>query len=97
MLVPAKMLPDGTGGMLMEVEFQADLATVQEKISNLCGTLTPTETGVLLQEQYDDVEAMARYLMALNLPFVVHQPLELREALLQLGERMIQIAKASSP
>jgi predicted DNA-binding transcriptional regulator YafY len=84
-----------TRGMLMEVEFQVDLATVQEKISNLYGTLTPTETGVLLQEHYDDVEAMARYLMALNLPFVIHQPPELREALLRLGERMVQIANAS--
>jgi predicted DNA-binding transcriptional regulator YafY len=85
-----------TPSILMEVEFQADLATVQEKISNLYGTLTPTETGVLLQENHDDVETMARYLMALNLPFVVRQPPELREALLRLGERMIQIANASS-
>jgi hypothetical protein len=34
-------------------------------------------------------------LMALNLPFVVRQPPELREALLRLGERMIQMANAS--
>jgi predicted DNA-binding transcriptional regulator YafY len=84
-----------TRGILMEVEFQADLETVQQKISDLYGTLMPTETGVLLQEYYDDIEAMARYLMALNLPFVVRQPPELREALLRLGERMIQIANAS--
>jgi predicted DNA-binding transcriptional regulator YafY len=87
----------GTRGMQMEVEFQADLATVQQKISTLYGTLTPTETGVLLQEQYDDVEGMARYLMALNLPFVIHQPPELREALLRLGERMVQMASVSFP
>jgi predicted DNA-binding transcriptional regulator YafY len=84
-----------TRGILMEVEFQADLETVQQKISDLYGTLMPTETGVLLQEYYDDIEAMARYLMALNLPFVVRQPPELREALLRLGERMIQMANAS--
>jgi predicted DNA-binding transcriptional regulator YafY len=84
-----------TRGLLMEVEFQADLETVQQKISDLYGTLMPTETGVLLQEYYDDIEAMARYLMALNLPFVVRQPPELREALLRLGERMIQMANAS--
>ncbi len=81
-----------TGGMQMEVEFQADLSTVQQKIPALYGTLTPTPTGVLLQEQYDDVESMARYLMALDLPFVIHHPSELCEALLRLGERMIQIA-----
>ncbi len=76
-------------GMQIEVEFQADMSTVQQKISMLYGTLTPTTTGVLLQEQYDDIESMARYLMALDLPFIVHHPPELREALQRLGERMI--------
>src|SRR6266496_1996881 len=68
-----------TGGMQMEVEFQADLSTVQQKIPALYGTLTPTSTGVLLQEQYDDVESIARYLMPLALPFIIHHPQELRE------------------
>lgn len=40
---------------------------------------------------------MARYLMALNLPFVIHQPPELCEALLRLGERMVQIATVPLP
>ena len=80
------------GGFHMEVEFQAELYTVQQKIPTLYGTLTPTPTGVLLQEQYDDVESMARYLMALDLPFVIHNPPELREALRRLGERLVQVA-----
>ncbi len=84
-------------GTTIAVEFQTDLSTVQEKIPSTYGTLTPTPTGVLFQERYDDVEGMARYLMALNLPFVVHQPAALREALLRLGERMIQIATAPVP
>ncbi|HEX6552222.1 MAG TPA: YafY family protein [Ktedonobacteraceae bacterium] len=83
-----------TAGMHMEVEFQGELSTVQQKIPTLYGTLTQTPTGVLLQEQYDDVESMARYLMSLNLPFVIHHPPELREALLRLGERMVQLATA---
>jgi predicted DNA-binding transcriptional regulator YafY len=83
------------GTLQVEVEFQADIPTVQQKISTLYGTLTPTPTGVLLQEQFDDLEVMARYLMAVNLPFIVHQPPELRETLLRLGERMIQIATRS--
>ena len=81
--------------MQIEVEFQSDMFTVQQRISTLYGTLTPTATGVLLQEQYDDMDGMARYLMALNLPFIVHRPPELCEALLRLGERMVQIAAAS--
>jgi predicted DNA-binding transcriptional regulator YafY len=82
---------------LIEVEFQADLATVQQKIPSTYGTLTPIATGVLYQERYDDMEALARYLMALNLPFVIHEPPALREALRRLGEWMVQIAVASSP
>jgi predicted DNA-binding transcriptional regulator YafY len=83
-----------TRGAQVEIEFQADLPTVQQKISTLYGTLTPTPNGVLLQDQYDDLEGMARYLMALNLPFVVHQPPELRDVLRRLGERMIQMSQA---
>lgn len=83
-------------GMLMEVEFQADMETVQQRIPASYGALTPTVNGVLLQEHYDDVEGMARYLMMLNLPFAVHQPPELRNALRQLGERMIQMAQITS-
>jgi len=82
-------------GVQIEVEFQADPSTVQQKISALYGTLTPTPTGVLFQEKFDDIEGIARYLMMLNLPFVVHQPPELRKALRHLGERMVQIANTN--
>ena len=83
-------------GVQVEVEFQADLSTVQQRISALYGTLTPTPAGALLQEKSDDLEGMARYLMALNLPFVIHNPPELRVALQRLAERMLQIA-ATAP
>jgi predicted DNA-binding transcriptional regulator YafY len=82
------------GSIEIEVEFQASLETVQQKMSSVYGTLIPTPTGVLLRERYDDLEGMARYLMALNLPFVVHQPAELRAVLQRTGERMIRIAQA---
>ena len=59
--------------------------------------LTATPTGTLFQGQYDDMAGMARYLMALNLPFVIHHPPELREALLRLAEQMVQIATVQPP
>jgi len=77
------------------VEFQAALFTVQQKIPASYGQLSTTATGVLFQAQYGDIAGMARYLVTLNLPFVIHRPLELREALRQLGEQMIQIANVS--
>jgi len=81
----------------IEVEFQAALYTVQQQIPASYGSVTATPTGVLFQCQYDDIAGMARYLMALNLPFVIHHPPELRNALLRLAEQMVQIATVSFP
>lgn len=81
----------------IEVEFQAALSTVQQKIPASYGSLTATPTGVLFQSHVDELEGQARYLMALNLPFVIHHPPELREELLRLAEQMVQIATAQHP
>lgn len=81
----------------IEVEFQAPLYTVQQKIPTSYGSLTATSTGVLFRCQYDDIADMASYLMALNLPFVIHHPPELREELLRLAEQMVQIATTQLP
>jgi predicted DNA-binding transcriptional regulator YafY len=86
-----------SGDFDIEVEFQAALSTVQQKIPASYGSLTATPTGTLLQSQYDDLNDMARYLMLLNLPFAVHHPPELREALLRLAEQMVQMATAQLP
>jgi predicted DNA-binding transcriptional regulator YafY len=79
-------------GVQVEIEFHADLPTVQQKITERYGALTSTPTGILLQGTFDDLDGLARYLMMINLPFVVHNPLQLREALQRLGERMLQVA-----
>ncbi|NOK59802.1 MAG: YafY family transcriptional regulator [Chloroflexi bacterium AL-W] len=76
------------------VEFQTTLYTVQQKIPEAYGSLTDTPTGVLFQCDTDDIDYIARYLMALNLPFVIHNPPALREALLRLAEQITQIATA---
>jgi predicted DNA-binding transcriptional regulator YafY len=78
----------------IEVEFQAPLEAVQRKIPASYGSLTVTPAGVLFQSQYGDIADTARYLMGLNLPFVVRQPQELRDALLRLAEQMIHSATA---
>jgi len=81
----------------IEVEFQAALYTVQQKIPSSYGRLSATPTGVLFQSQVEDLEGQARYLMGLSLPFVIHHPPELREALLRLAEQMVQIATVQPP
>ncbi|GHO89264.1 helix-turn-helix transcriptional regulator [Dictyobacter formicarum] len=76
----------------IQIEFQAPLYTVQQRIPASYGTLTPTANGVMFQCQYDNIEGHARYLMALNLPFVIHEPPELRDAFKRLAAKMLQIA-----
>ena len=79
----------------IKVEFETTLFAVQQKIPASYGTFTATSTGVLFESAYEDIDQMARYLMGLNIPFVIHQPTELRQSLLQLAERMTQIAKTT--
>lgn len=82
----------------IEVEFQAPLYTVQQKIPSSYGTLTATPSGgTLFQSPAYTLESQARYLISLNLPFVVHKPAELRQALLRLAEQIVQIATTQPP
>jgi predicted DNA-binding transcriptional regulator YafY len=87
---------EASGGYHIEVEFQAPFYTVQQKIPSSFGQLSATPTGTLFQSQYEDIIGTARYLVALDLPFVVHDPPELREALLHLAERITQAATNAS-
>ena len=87
-------LGTSTQGWQIEVAFQATLQAVQQKIPAAYGSLTSTPDGVVFSCQTDDLLYMARYLLALNLPFAIQQPPELRNAFLQLAEQMAQIAGA---
>jgi predicted DNA-binding transcriptional regulator YafY len=79
----------------IEVEFQAEPHSVQQKIPSSYGSLTATSTGVLFRTHHVHLPTMARYLIGLDLPFIIHHPPELCEALQHLAEQMIQIANAS--
>lgn len=76
----------------IRVEFAADLPTMQRKIPQRYGTLTATEHGVMFDTHYDELTSTAQYLLSLNLPFVVHEPPELRDELGTLGERAMSSA-----
>lgn len=77
----------------IEIEFQATLYAVQQKIPTYHGKLTETPGGVLFQTHHNHLPAMARYLVSLNLSFTILNPPELRETFLQLAEEMVQIAQ----
>jgi predicted DNA-binding transcriptional regulator YafY len=74
------------------VEFQVPLRTVQQQSHSLFGTLTETASGVLFQTQHGELSSVARFLCGLHLPFIIHQPPELRQEVLQLAEMMLRCA-----
>lgn len=78
----------------IEVEFHAELYEVRREIPSSSGQFTVTPTGVLFQTHHDDLTTMASYLIGLKLPFVVHKPPELREAMLELARTLVQFATA---
>ena len=89
-----KRYAGAASGMRIAVEFFAPLAVVQRNIPDSYGDLSATATGVLLDTRYEDVEDFARYLIGLNLPFVVLRPPELRDALLRLADQIVRSATA---
>jgi predicted DNA-binding transcriptional regulator YafY len=78
----------------IEVEFQATLDQVQQKIPASYGALIATAAGVRFEYQYGDLRSTALYLLGLNLPFVVHQPPELRAVLLSLADQISESVTA---
>ena len=55
--------------------------------------IKPVAGGVLVQLNVDRLDWMARTLMLLECPFVVHQPPELRDALRQLAAEAAALAE----
>lgn len=80
----------------IEVEFHAALHIVQKRINASFGVLTETANGVLFQTQHGDLASVARYLRGLDLPFVIHQPPELRQEIRRLAELLLHSATAPS-
>jgi predicted DNA-binding transcriptional regulator YafY len=79
------------------VEFQAPLYTVQQHIPASYGQLSATPGGALFESHAGNLDGQARYLVSLNLPFVIHHPPELRDALQRLADQIAQIATAAVP
>jgi predicted DNA-binding transcriptional regulator YafY len=81
-----------SGAWPIEVEFAAPLYSVRERIPASFGQLSATAGGTLFRSHTDNLAGQARYLMSLDLPFVIHHPPELRQALLTLAEQVVQTA-----
>lgn len=84
---------ENEGGFLARILFEDDMATVRQNIPVVYGKLLETLEGVVLQERQDSIEAVARYLATIRLPFKVLQPPQLREEMQRMGERLLRNAR----
>jgi predicted DNA-binding transcriptional regulator YafY len=76
----------------IEVRLHTDLPTAQAEVFDAIGLLQPTNDGVLLLAQADDLDWFARELARLPFAFDVQAPAALRDALGVLAARLQQQA-----
>lgn len=74
------------------VTLRLPLAQAEERIPASLAALEETEDGVLMRCSTDSPGWMAHVLASLECDLVVHQPPELRDALLELGQRLVRNA-----
>ena len=77
----------------VEVLLETTLEDAQQRIPPGNAIIKPVAGGVLVQLGVDRLDWMARTLMLLECPFVVRQPPELRDALLQLAADAAALAE----
>lgn len=80
------------GTWFVEVLLETTLEDARRLVPPATAALEQVAEGVLLRCYVESLEWIAHILASLGCPFVVYQPPELREALLQLAEKITQIA-----
>jgi predicted DNA-binding transcriptional regulator YafY len=81
----------------VRVLLKTDLRSAQAHIFDAAGVLDPVEGGILLRNQSDDLDWLARELARLPFPFEIRTPDALRDALRDCGSRLMQLAGAYGP
>ena len=75
------------------VLLKTDLNTARNELFDSIGVFQPTDDGVLLTSQIDDLNWYARELARLPFSFVVQEPTTLRKALVLRAKQLIDITK----
>jgi predicted DNA-binding transcriptional regulator YafY len=78
----------------VEILLRLSLAEAEARIPPGYAMLQPISDGVRLGGQFNDLDAVTRFLVSLGCRFVVVEPDELRVALRRLGQEMIDLANA---
>ncbi|MBV9893757.1 MAG: YafY family transcriptional regulator [Chloroflexi bacterium] len=80
-------------GWPIEILLELPLDIARRRIAPDMGTLEQTPDGVLFRTRSDALDYMARYLVQIDCPFRVLHPVELREAVRQLGHNLGRYAR----
>ncbi len=81
-------------GFAVEALLKTTLEEARWKIPPGSAVLEETDGGVLMRARVEQLDRMARWLLALGCPFVIHRPQELREALRALAAEATALAEA---
>jgi predicted DNA-binding transcriptional regulator YafY len=81
------------GTYQIEVLIKAPMEEVQQVMSRAIGTLEQTDEGVLLRRAVSQVEWMAYFLVGLDFPIRVIQPVELRHAIRAIAMKALQMVE----
>jgi predicted DNA-binding transcriptional regulator YafY len=82
-------LPHTPGAWTIEVLLRMTVEEARCRIPPTMATLEETADGVLFRCVVQDLGDVARLLVSLDAPFVIHQPAELREEVRQVAERTL--------
>jgi predicted DNA-binding transcriptional regulator YafY len=80
-----------------EVLLETNLRTARRRVPPTVGILAERPDGVLLRIGADQLGWIARFLAGLDLPFTVVRPEELKAALAELGQRLMQVGTRERP
>lgn len=77
-----------------EVLLKTDLRSARDHLFDAAGIFEQTDDGVLLRNQSDDLDWFARQLARLPFAFEIRHPPELRDAVRNCAQRLLQLAKS---
>ena len=89
----ARTMAHFPGRWAVEVQLALPLDEARRTTLAPYGTLTPTADGTHFAGSFDDLDRLARSLILLKRPFVIHHPPELRAALRQLAQEIATLAE----
>lgn len=92
----ARAMRDYPGRWTADIHLELPLAAMRDTPLAPYGTLMATGAGTRFQGRFDDLDGLARWLIALGCAFTIAEPPELRTALRRLAREVAALAETGS-